>query len=55
MFRALILPIVVVAFAWLLLLGTRLAGKAGQASKEGKKFIESSYKIVDDTEEPSKQ
>ncbi|MDP6102992.1 MAG: hypothetical protein QF579_06810 [Dehalococcoidia bacterium] len=55
MFRALILPIVVVAFAWLLLLMTRRAGKAGQASKEGKKFIESSYKIVDDTEEPSKQ
>ena len=58
-FRALILLVLAVAFAGLVLLVYRLTGrtgrKTGQTTKEGKKFIESSYKIVDDNEEPSEQ
>ena len=57
--RALILLVLAMTFAGLLLLAYRtignIAGKKGQTTQEGKKFIESSYKIVDDNEEPSEQ
>ena len=58
-FRMLLLLVLAIAFVGLLLLVSRLAknitGKTGQSTGEGKKFIESSYKIVDDNEEPSEQ
>ena len=58
-FRMLLLLVLAIAFVGLLLLVSRLAknitGKTGQTTKEGKKFIESSYKIVDDNEEQSEQ
>ena len=54
-FRALILLLLAIAFAGLVLLVYRLTGKTGQTTKEGKKFIESNYKIVDDNEEPSEK
>ncbi len=57
-FRALLLLVLAMAFAGLLFLVYRLTGriadKTGQTTKEGKKFIESSYKIVDENEESSK-
>ena len=52
-FRALLLLVLALAFAGLMFLVYRLTGRTGQTTKEGKKFIESSYKIVDDNEEPS--
>ena len=57
-FRALILLVLAVTFAGLMLLLFRLtvkiAGKTGQTTKEGKKFVEGSYKIIDDNEKQSK-
>jgi len=57
--RALILLVLAMIFAGLMLLMyntiRNIAGKTSQPTKEGKKFIESSYKIVDDDEEPSEQ
>jgi hypothetical protein len=56
-FRALILVVLAIAFSFLLLLLSRLAGnvtgKAEKTTKDVKKVIESNYKIVDDNEEPS--
>jgi hypothetical protein len=57
-FRMLLLLVLAIAFVGLLLLVARLAknltGKAEQSTGDRKKFIESSYKIVEDNEEPSK-
>ena len=57
-FRMLLLLVLAIAFVGLLLLVSRLAknitGKTGQTTKDPGKFIDSSYKIVDDNEEPSK-
>jgi hypothetical protein len=54
----LLLLVLAIAFVGLLLLVARLAknltGKAEQSTGDRKKFIESSYKIVEDNEEPSK-
>jgi hypothetical protein len=56
-FRVLILVVLAIAFSFLLLLLSRLAGnvtgKAEKTTKDVKKVIESNYKIVDDNEEPS--
>jgi len=50
--RALILLVLAMAFAGLLLFVYRITGntavKAGKTTRESKKFVESSYKIVDD-------
>ena len=57
-FRMLLLVVLVLAFAGLLFLVTRITGnrvgRGGQKAGESKKFIDSSYRIVDDTEEPPK-
>ena len=57
--RALMLLVLATVFAGLLLFVYRMigntAGKTGKTTRESKKFIESSYKIVDDNEEPSEQ
>ena len=57
-FRMLILVVVALAFAALLYLVTRMTGnrvgRGGQNAGESKKFIDSSYRIVDDSEDPTK-
>jgi uncharacterized membrane protein len=57
-FRVLLLLALALVFAGILLLVARVSGKrmgkVGQTAKEGKKFIDGRYKIVDDNEEPPK-
>ncbi len=57
-FRMLLLLALALAFVGFLFLVARITGKrtgkVGQKAGEGKKFIDSSYRIVDDNEEPPK-
>lgn len=57
-FRALLLVVLVMAFGGFLLLVSRMhvnrMGEVGQTARAGKKIIDSSYKIVDDSEDSPK-
>ncbi|MBI4282402.1 MAG: hypothetical protein HY672_02815 [Chloroflexi bacterium] len=57
-FRFLLLLVLVMAFGGFLLLVSRMSGnrmgEVGETARAGKKIIDSSYKIVDDSEKPPK-
>lgn len=57
-FRLLLLLVLAMAFTAILLLVSRInrnkMGEVGQTAREGKKFIDGRYKIVDDDEKPPK-